>query len=80
MARATLFRNALVALYMAVGLLALAGILGAFAAFAFKGAFWIVMGATMLGTFAVLYAAITLIRESVVSLNIIKEHSKGIGQ
>jgi hypothetical protein len=70
-----LFRNALVGLYFSVS----AFVLGAFfgggvTALWFAESSWAVQALTLLGILGVLYSALQLTRESVLSLHIIREH------
>ena len=78
--RATLFRNALVGLYLAVALLALSSLLGGMVALLVGDAFWIVMVLTCSGILCLLYAAVQLILESVTALRILKEHVDVLGR
>ena len=76
--RATLFRNALVSLYISVGLFSSAGLLGGLASIWTQRSNSIVTGLTCLGILSLVFASVQLIRESFLSLEIIKEHSKQI--
>jgi hypothetical protein len=76
--RSTLFRNAMVSLYVSVGLLSLAGLLGGLMGPWKSAAFIIVWVLTSLAILCLLFAAIELIRESRLSLDIIQAHSKHI--
>ena len=76
--RSKLFRNALIALYSSVGLLSFAGLLGGIQQFyEIEGYHW-VAGITGLGIAFLFFAAIELIRESILSLLIIKDHLDNI--
>ncbi len=76
--RSVLFRNALVGLYCAVGFLALASLLGGilewFLGDSFLIFYWIVMFLTCLGILSLLFATVQLIRESIMALQVIKNH------
>lgn len=72
--RAVHFRNALVALYSAIGIFAIASLLGAIAANWVPGVLDWVGALTVAGVGAVLFAAIGLAREARLSLRIIKLH------
>jgi len=76
--RSTLFRNALVSLYVSVGLLSLAGLLGGLMGPWESAAINIVWVLTCLAIVCLLFAAVELIRESRLSLDIIQAHSKHI--
>ncbi|RMF61316.1 MAG: DUF2721 domain-containing protein [Bacteroidetes bacterium] len=76
MRRARLYRDALVALYVCVGLFALASLLGIAGAAWSAASRWIVLGLLALGIASLLYAAAGLIRESVLSLTIITAHAE----
>ncbi len=73
--RSTLFRNALVSLYLSVGLLSLAGLLGGLMDLWKSAAIIIVWVLTCLAILCLLFAAVELIRESRLSLDIIQAHS-----
>ena len=76
--RSTLFRNALVSLYVCVGLLSLAGLLGGLMGPWKSAAINIVWAVTCLAIVCLFYAAVALIRESRFSLDIIQVHSRHI--
>ena len=73
-ARAHLFRDALVGLYVSTCLLALGAMLGGLASLWFARSDIVVVVLTILGVAAVIYSSIQLIRESSLSLNIVKRH------
>ncbi|MEO1023816.1 MAG: DUF2721 domain-containing protein [Bacteroidota bacterium] len=74
MGRSVLFRNALVCLYASITFLAVAGLVGAmFTAFGVSS-FLIVLCLTGFGIGCLVLAALILIRESIKSLSIIREH------
>jgi len=72
--RSRLFRNALITFYVCVGLLAVASILGGLLNAVGMWADILVMIMTCLGVLFMLLATIFLIRESILSLDIIKKH------
>lgn len=72
--RAILFRNALFSLYTCVGLFALASLAGLVTKFWASALDEVVIGLTAVGVATLLFAAIQLIKESLLSLEIIKEH------
>ncbi len=73
--RARLFRDSLVALYLAAAILALGPLLGGLASSRAVWQEWIVNAATSLAVVCVLVACTQLIRESVHSLHVIREHA-----
>ncbi|MDH3457317.1 MAG: DUF2721 domain-containing protein [Gemmatimonadota bacterium] len=73
-ARAHLFRDALVGLYVSVCLLAVGAMLGGLASLWFTRSDIVVVILTFLGVAAVIYSSIQLIRESSLSLEIVKQH------
>ena len=72
--RCLLFRNALVSLYVSVALFALASLLGGITLAWMDLSYRIIFGLTGVGIASLLYAASQLIRESVLSYEIIKTH------
>jgi len=76
--RATLFRNALVWLYLSVCCLAAAGLLGGLTIFWPQTSFRLVTLFTIPGVLSMLAAAAILVRESVLSLDIIREHMQAL--
>jgi len=72
--RGRLFRNALISLYVAVALLATAGLTGVFAMFFKQVAAWLPAGLTGLAVAAVVYSALLLVQESRLSLGIMESH------
>lgn len=78
--RGRFFRNALVALYVCVGMFSLASFLGMLAAlWELTMASWIVLGISAGGILCLCFAAYELIRESVLSLHIIEDHRRDFG-
>ncbi len=78
MRRAHLFRNALVALYVCVGLFAVASLFGAVFIGWSDVSRWIVIGLLGIGISCLSGAAAMLIRESILSLDIIRAHARGL--
>ncbi|WP_457651566.1 DUF2721 domain-containing protein [Rhodocaloribacter sp.] len=76
MRRAFLFRNTLVALYVCVALFALASLLGVLLLEWSDASRWVVLGLLGAGIGCLAYAALALIRESTLSLDIIEEHGR----
>jgi len=74
MKRAVYFRNALVALYGAIGIFAFASLLGAIVASWWTHALQWVAVLTVTGVGAVIYAAYSLVREAMLSLRIVAMH------
>ncbi|NNG17666.1 MAG: DUF2721 domain-containing protein [Gemmatimonadales bacterium] len=72
--RGTLFRNALVGLYFSISTFVLAALFGGVTALWFAESTWVVQALTLLGILGVLYSALQLTRESMLSLHIIREH------
>lgn len=72
--RATCFRNALVALYSAIAIFAIASLLGAIVSNWWSNVLHWVATLTVLGIGAVVFAAVTLVREALLSLRIITLH------
>ena len=72
--RSVLFRNALVGLYLSVGLLSVASLIGGFASLAQLNTDLVVVALSFLGIVCLVYAAVALIRESTISLHIIRAH------
>ncbi len=74
--RSALFRNALVALYASVGLFALGSLLGGVVNLWRPESLWVVGGLTISGICGIVYAAVELIRESLLCLQVIRDHSE----
>ncbi|NIV42426.1 MAG: DUF2721 domain-containing protein [Candidatus Dadabacteria bacterium] len=72
--RAVIFRNALVSLYLSITFLAVASLVGGIAVIWLGDLFYFVMGLSCLGIVCLVFAAIELIRESMITLEVIKEH------
>lgn len=76
--RATRFRNALVCLYSSAALFAVASFVGGLVQWWMVPSLWITGGLTLLGIFFVAYAALELVRESVISLRVLADHYEQI--
>ena len=74
MHRAILFRNALVGLYTSVASLALGSMVGGLASLLLAESVWFVQGLTVLGVLALVYSAVQLVRESLLSLHVLRRH------
>jgi hypothetical protein len=78
--RATLFRNALVSLYTAAGLLALAGLLGGLTSAWEDLSVWMIFLLTCLGILGLIVGIGFLVRESITSLEVIRHHIDRIAE
>ncbi len=76
--RSALLRDALVGLYVSVALFSMASLLGGLARLWDKQAFWIVVSLACVGIFSLVFASVQLIREALLSMDIIKEHAREI--
>ena len=76
--RSELFRNSLASLYVSVGLFALGSLVGAFVDFFWPTSVWFVGGFTIAGIACLVFASVQLVRESVICLEVIKDHSESI--
>lgn len=76
--RATLFRNALVSLYVSVGLFVLGSIVGALLDLAAGPDDLVVIGFACIGIICLIYASAVLIQESIFSLRVIEHHLQDI--
>jgi len=75
------FRNALVALYVCVSLFAVASLVGMLAALWYgETSAWLVLGIAALGIVCLTFAAIELIRESLLAAEIIEDHEQLFGK
>lgn len=78
--RARLFRNALVSLYIAVTVLALAGLLGGITASWDRSPATVVAGLSIAGIGCVAFAAAVLVRESLLSLHVVGWHADKLSE
>lgn len=78
--RATLFRNALVGLYLSVALFSLAGLLGGLTSPWEDLSRKVVLAVTFLGILALVVGAWFLVRESIASLEVIRRHVADLQQ
>jgi len=72
--RSKFFRNALVSLYVAVGIFVLSGLLGGIWVLMEVDGYWVNSLLSIVGIFSMLYAAYELIRESLLSMEAIEDH------
>jgi hypothetical protein len=73
--RAQLFRDALVALYFTIAIFGLGAVLGAITAELMPGSsYWVVVSFACVGMGGLIYASLCLMREAMLSLEIIHEH------
>lgn len=78
MQRAILFRNALTLLYIAVAGFCSAGLAGGINAAWSIGIDFLVLAFTFIGIVAMIWAAVLLIRESYISIDVLKAHTRHI--
>ena len=78
MQRAKYFRNALVFLYLSIAIFAVAGLLGGITSGLGDVSKYITIALTIIGIFCLAAASIILIKESTLSLEIMKIHLKEI--
>lgn len=76
LSRSALFRDALVALYVSVGLFAFGSLLGGVVNLWRPNSLWVVGSATMIGIGCIVYAAIQLVREALVCLQVFVDHTQ----
>lgn len=76
--RAAFYRNALASLYTSVGLFSLGSLLGGVVNFWQPKSLWVVGGLTILGISCIVYASIQLLRESMLSLQVIEDQRQRI--
>jgi hypothetical protein len=76
--RAFYFRNALVLLYVSISFFAFAGLVGGITSGITDFSFYLTVGLTIVGIFCLAAAALLLIKESTLSLEILKIHLKEI--
>lgn len=76
MKRSALFRDALLALYASVGLFAIGSLLGGVVNLWRPESLWVVGTATMFGICCVAYAAVQLMRETLICLSVLNDHSE----
>jgi hypothetical protein len=74
--RSRWLRNALAALYMSVGLFALGSLIGGVVNLWRPESLWVVGGLTIAGIGGIVYAAIELVRESLLCLQVLRDHSQ----
>jgi hypothetical protein len=76
--RARLYRDALASLYASVGLFALGSLLGGVINLWRPESLWLVGGLTIAGIAAIVFSAIQLLRESLLSLQVVREQNAAI--
>lgn len=76
--RANYFRNSLVLLYVSISFFAIAGLVGGITSGIINFSFYLTVGLTILGICCLAAAALLLIKESTLSLEILKIHLKDI--
>ena len=76
--RSRLFRDALASLYVSVALFSLGSLLGGVVNLWRPESLWFVGGLIISGISCVVFAAVQLVRESLLSLNVIQEHYERI--
>lgn len=72
--RSSLFRDALVSLYASVAMFSFGSLLGGVVNLWRPESLWVVGGVTILGIGCVMYAAVQLVRESLLCLQVLREH------
>jgi hypothetical protein len=77
--RANFFKNALVLLYISISIFAIAGLVGGITSELTNFSFYLTVALTIVGIFCLAAASILLIKESTLSLEIMKIHLKEIG-
>ncbi len=76
--RAGLYRDALASLYASIGLFALGSLLGGVVNAWRPQSLWVVGGLTIAGIAAIVYSAVQLFRESLLSLQVVREQHAAI--
>lgn len=74
--RSKLFRDSHVALYAGVGLFALGSLLGGVINLWRPESLWVVGGATMIGIGCIVYAAVQLMREALLCVRVVVDHTE----
>lgn len=78
--RSRLFRDALTSLYLSVGLFSLGSLVGAFVNFFWPASIWVIGIFTLLGISFLVFAAIQLMRESLVCLDVLRAQYASLEQ
>jgi hypothetical protein len=78
--RSALYRNALISLHASVGLFALGSLLGGLLNLRYPELLWMVGGLTLLGIGGIVFASACLVRESMICLRVISEHSQRVAE
>lgn len=76
--RARLYRDALSSLYASVGLFALGSLLGGVVNLWRPQSLWVVGGLTIAGIAAIVFSSVQLFRESLLSLQVVREQSAAV--
>jgi len=76
--RSVIFNNALISLYLSVTFLSLAGLIGGIAVIWMGNMFYIVVGLSSLGILCLVFYSLQLIRESMLTLEVIKRNCRQI--
>jgi hypothetical protein len=76
--RARLYRDALASLYASVGLFSLGSLLGGVVNLWRPESLWLVGGLTIAGIGMIVFSAVQLLRESLLSLHVVREQSAAI--
>jgi hypothetical protein len=78
--RSVIFNNALISLYLSITFLALAGLIGGLVVIWMGNIFYVVVGLSCLGILCLVFASLQLIRESMLTLEVIKQHCSQIAK
>ena len=78
--RGRLLRNALLCLYTSVGLFSIGSLLGGFINLWAPSLLWLIGGITLIGIATLVFAALQLIRESLVCMNVISDSSSRLDE
>jgi len=78
--RARFYRDALASLYLSIGLFALGSLLGGVVNLWRPGSLWVVGGLTIAGIATIVYSALQLLRESLLSLAVVREQSAALAE
>lgn len=78
--RARLYRDALSSLYASIGLFALGSLLGGVVQLWRPQSLWVVGGLTIAGIAAIVFSATQLFRESLLSLQVVREQDAAVAE
>ena len=76
--RSRLFRDALASLYFSVASFSMGSLTGAFVHIFWPTTLWLVGGFTIVGISCIVFAALQLVRESLICLDVIQEHNEAL--